>query len=75
MILICLTDVCFSFKMSKQWLFYTLFRFAKKLSFGHFEHVSARCLAVLARQLLDILKMSFGLLVKNNTQNKIKTTH
>ena len=61
--------------MSKQWFFYTLFRFAKKLSFGHFEHVSARCLAVLARQLLDILKMSFGPLVKNNTQNKIKTTH
>ena len=36
--------------------------FAKKLSFRHLENISAKCLAVLARQLLDNLQMSFGLL-------------
>ena len=46
------------FKMSNQRFCETLFRFAKKLPFRHPENNFARCLAVLTRQLLDILQMS-----------------
>ena len=37
-----------------------LFRLAKQLSFRNLENISARCLAVLTKQLLDILQRSFG---------------
>ena len=42
------------FKMTKQRFCYTLFRFAKKLSFTHLENISERCLIVLAKELLDL---------------------
>ena len=60
------------FQMSNQRFCQTQFRFAKQLPFRHLENISARCLVVLARKLLDILQMSFRPL---GSQCRDCTTH
>ena len=58
--------------MSKQRFSKTLFRFSKNLSFRHLKNISARCLAVIARELLlHILQMSFGTLGMRKIFSKV----